>query len=108
MPVLPTDTVTVRAEAIADAAVAVTVTVVADAPSPTLDGAAERVRSGYTSLSVSTKDVPVTVLPLSLLPVTETVSSPSTRVSCTGATSNQAWAVAWPFGILIVPTFDTV
>ena len=52
MPVPPTDTVTGRAEEVANVAVAVTVTDVGLAPSPTLDGAADRV-TGESSSSAS-------------------------------------------------------
>ena len=46
-------------------------------------------------------------LPL-LLPDTEIDSSPSTSVSCTGVSSNQASPADAPFGIVILPTFDVV
>ncbi len=58
------------------------------------------------SSSVRVRNVPVTVWPPPLLPDTETNSSPSTDVSCTGVSSNEASAVDWPFGIVIVRTFD--
>ena len=96
-----------RAEDVEALAVAVTVTEVALAPSPTLDGLADRLIACLSS-SVSTREVPVTVWPPLLLPDTDTDSLPSTAVSCTGVSSNEASAVDWPFGIVIVWTFDVV
>ena len=97
VPLSPTWTLTVRAEDVEDLAVAVTVTEVALAPSPTLDGLADRAITCLSS-SVSLRDVPVTVWPPLLLPDIDTVSSPSTDVSCAGVSSNDASAMDWPLG----------
>ena len=86
MPVPPTETFTVRAEEVADAAVAVTVTEVGLAPSPTLDGAADRV-TGQVSSSVRVTAVPAVkkFLLLPLLTDSEIVSLLSTTLSSMGS-----------------------